>query len=202
MSSDFFFSLVRISCAQILRSAGIDRCSPSILNAVADILLRHLDLLSQTASRNARLSGRNEVVIQDVALAMEQVGLIHPYTVLDPWDTDPQATVGFENFIEWAKGPVPAEARRISKMPNQNANQKSSSNAAVAAAAAAQANNPQSNVTTIDEDDEWLVALMKKQSKLGHETRFNGTVLGGEDATVENDAKIAGTNGTGPAPPW
>lgn len=198
MSSDFFFSLVRISCAQILRSAGIDRCSPSILNAVADILIRHLDLLSQTASRNARLSGRNEVVIQDVALAMEQVGLIHPYTVLDPWDTDPQANVGFENFIEWAKGPVPAEARRISKIPNQHANQKSSSNAAVAAA---QANNPQSNVTTIDEDDEWLVALMKKQSKLGHETRFNGTVLGGEDANAENDAKIAGGNGSEP-PLW
>lgn len=204
---------MRISCAQLFRAAGVDKSSPIILDTMTDILIRHLDLLSKKATRNAALSGRNQVVIQDVALAMEQIGLIRPRVILDPWDTDPQADVGMRDFIDWAEGPIPEEARRISRIPNQNANQKSSSNAAAAAAQANNTNdtttntnnsnsnntnnhNQLSNVTTIDEDDEWLIALMKKQSKLGQEARFNATVLDNDESHIDNETKVVGGGGS------
>ncbi|ANB14679.1 Taf3p [Sugiyamaella lignohabitans] len=117
MSEEFFFSLVRISCAQIFRAAGIERCSPSLLDKASDLLVRHLTALSEKASDNAMLSGRNEVVIQDLALAMEELCVIRPRAILDPYDLDPNSFIGYENFIDWVKGPVPEEARRISRIP-------------------------------------------------------------------------------------
>lgn len=192
MSSEFFFSLLRISCTQIFRAAGIDRCSPMMLNTMTDLLLRHLTLLSTQASKYAELSGRNEVIIQDLVLAMQEVGggIIRPRARLDPYGVDPNGIQGFLNFIEWAKGPVPTEARRISSVPlNAITNNTISTTAAVV---------PTTNkddkdgvdestttvVTVSEEDSQWLTHLMKKQVGVGHEKRFNGTVLSVEEETI------------------
>jgi transcription initiation factor TFIID subunit 3 len=198
MSSDFFFSLIRISCAQIFRAAGIDRCSPSLLDAATDILVRYLCQLANQASKYAALSGRPEVVIQDVALAMEEMGLIRPRAILDPYDTDPNSLAGFTSFVEWAKGPIPEEARRISRIPQSqappvqqaSAPQKRESNAASIANVATTVSI--GVITTKpSEDEEWLTTLMRKKIKVGHETRFKGTVLG-QHEEVESETKIVG----------
>lgn len=87
--SEFFFSLLRVTTAQIFRAAGIDRCAPSVLDTATDIMRRHLLLLSFTSKELAEESGRSQVELADVAQAMQSTGLIHPYTTLDfsnGWD--------------------------------------------------------------------------------------------------------------------
>jgi histone H3/H4 len=192
MTSEIYFSLARISCIHIFRAAGIDRCSPQLLDAVTDIVIRHLMLLASKCSRNAELSGRNSVEIQDLALAMEQIGSIYPRCILDPFDADPNGIKGFSDFIDWAKGPVPDQVRRLSKqaMPDpviatgtvqfgdkeqENGDEKSSENA---------------------KQTDWLSNLSRKRAKIGQEKRFKGTVLSGlvgeEDDEDTSEIRIAG----------
>lgn len=154
MSSEFFFSLLRITTAQIFRAAGIDRCNPSVLDTATDIAMRHLLLLADTCVDLAAGSGRSEVNIQDLAEAMVSIGLIRPCREIDTscaddeFDLDkeydsedamgdelettnnnhnnnngPRITLppgqdvtGFIQFIEWAKGRIPNDARVISRV--------------------------------------------------------------------------------------
>ncbi|CAN6674485.1 hypothetical protein TRVA0_054S00826 [Trichomonascus vanleenenianus] len=182
-------------------------------------MLRYMDLLATKAQKFAHLSGRNQVVVQDLALAMEETGLIRPRSMVDdPHDTDPAGTEGFELFIEWAKGFVPEEQRRISKVPRQgvgttsaaaaaaNANKAAAeTSAALESESAATTSAGATTTTTMPsaasakpiandtEYDEWLSMLMKKQVKVGQEARFRGTILGPEDS-VQNDTVVAGGN--------
>lgn len=227
-NDEFFFALIRITCAQLFRSAGLDRCTPSTLDTIADLLIRHLNLLSTKATNLAHLSGRDQVVIQDMSKAMEEIGLIKPFLLLDELDLDPASVQGFNDFIEWAKGPIPAEARRISKISALSNGNSTTSNAAAAVAVSSQLqqkpsqlvkevqaeqqrllentetgnndnddnnnnhnNNSNTNTNNNKPDTEWLTALMKKQTKVGHEGKFKGTVLG-EDKNVQNGIKISG----------
>lgn len=81
--SEFFFSLLRVTTAQIFRASGIDRCAPSVLDTATDITRRFFLLLSETCQQLAEESGRRRVEIADVAQAMQIVGLIHPYVTFD-----------------------------------------------------------------------------------------------------------------------
>ena len=76
MDNSFYFSLARISTAQILRAAGLDRTRPSTLDAITDIMIRYLNLLATQAKFFAELSSRSECHIRDVRLAMEDIGII------------------------------------------------------------------------------------------------------------------------------
>lgn len=235
MSSDFHFSLLRISTAQIFRAAGIDRCNPTVLDTVTDIVMRHLLLLSNTCTELSSASGRSEVNITDLAEAMVSIGLIRPAPVIDTSaveivaeelaegdDVEPPLTspeiAGFIKFLDWAKGQVPADARTISRMavPQGPSLSNTSSTAVVPTLSAPpggapdaapetstgnleSAPNPldpttQSAATSIPPvvSGEWLTALMRKQVKVGHEKRFQGTVLSEDDSEVQNDYKIAG----------
>ncbi|KAF5100860.1 hypothetical protein D0Z03_000739 [Geotrichum reessii] len=89
-SNDFHFALLRISTAQLLRTVGIDRCAPSVLDTVTDIFLRHLNLLAITSQKLATLSGRKEVGVEDLAEAMVQIGVVKPAQYLDTsnYETD------------------------------------------------------------------------------------------------------------------
>lgn len=173
MSSDFFFSILRVTTAQIFRSAGVDRCSPSLLDTITDLFIRHLDLLSRTASRNASLAGRIEVTLQDVSLAMENVGLVKPFSLLEEDDFDSLTVDGFDLFIQWATGPVPEEARRVAGLAN-------------AGKATGADNEGTSN------DTEWLTSLVKKHAKIDHELKLKGTLLADPNFDGELVHKIAG----------
>lgn len=173
MSSDFFFSILRVTTAQIFRSAGVDRCSPSLLDTITDLFIRHLDLLSRTASRNASLAGRIDVTLQDVSMAMENVGLIKPYSLLEEDDYDSLTDDGFDLFIQWATGPVPEEARRVAGLAN-------------ASKATGADNEGSSN------DTEWLTSLVKKHAKIDHELKLKGTLLADPNFDGDLVHKIAG----------
>lgn len=145
MSSEFYFSLLRITTAQIFRAAGVDRCSPSVLDTATDITMRHLLLLADTCVDLAAGSGRSQVSIVDLAEAMVSIGLIRPCRAIDTSSADieegdeegdgddaavtehgsnniipplimGQDVAGFVQFIEWAKGPIPNDARVISRV--------------------------------------------------------------------------------------
>lgn len=145
MSSEFYFSLLRITTAQIFRAAGIDRCNPSVLDTATDITMRHLLLLADTCTELAAASGRSQVNIVDLAEAMVSIGLIRPARLIDTSSADlfseldgesdeeevdelerqaqqhvennSQEIAGFIQFLDWAKGAIPADARVISRTP-------------------------------------------------------------------------------------
>jgi hypothetical protein len=101
-STDFHFALLRISAAQLLRTVGIDRCAPSVLDTVTDIILRHLHLLAITSQKLATLSGRQEVAIEDLAEAMVQIGVVKPAQYLDTsnYETDLLLALGDNEGVE------------------------------------------------------------------------------------------------------
>ena len=110
-NSELFFSLLRISAAQILRSAGLTTAKPSVVDAFTDILARHLHLLGSTTREIAESSGRLQADIDDVRLALEHVGVIRPVNIYnDPEDAD---TRGVDALVEWFRGTQAAEMRRV-----------------------------------------------------------------------------------------
>ncbi|KAI5849005.1 hypothetical protein BZA05DRAFT_401964 [Tricharina praecox] len=109
--SELFFSLLRISAAQILRAAGLTTAKPSVVDAFTDILARHLLLLGSTTREIAESSGRLHADVDDVRLALEHVGVIRPVNVYaDPDDVD---THGVDSLVEWFRGTHAAEMRRV-----------------------------------------------------------------------------------------
>jgi hypothetical protein len=182
MSEQFYFAVLRITCGQILRAAGIDRCTPALLDALTDICARHLDLLSQTSVRLANLSGREEPEVYDVALAMERVGLVRPVAFLDRDDIDPNSIEGFKAFIEWAKGKVPDTARKISRI------QTGSINTVVV-------DRPKVKDGTMSQTDEpgtlWFNAMLEKARAERH-GKLAGTVIDDDGEYNAFSGSIAG----------
>ncbi|ODQ66866.1 hypothetical protein NADFUDRAFT_5337, partial [Nadsonia fulvescens var. elongata DSM 6958] len=169
--SDFHFALLRISIAQMLRAAGIDRCSPSVLDTITDLCIRHLTLLSTSSTAFANLSGRTQVTLADASQSMANHGVISPTTLLDSRDVDPKGMEGVHAFINWVKGEMTLRERQVAGLAGIATNPAS--------------NDPDSDVingtneptSTYNNDPKWLAQLMRKQVKIGHEGRFKGTVL-------------------------
>ena len=139
MDNPFYFSLARISAAQILRAAGIDRTKPSTLDILTDILIRYLHLLATTSMSYAYQSHRPESSIRDVRLAMEEIGVIGKGRLVsrkrikrfvqededadwkpDPEDTDPdgeddddESTETLVRLLNWFRGAQAVECRRV-----------------------------------------------------------------------------------------
>lgn len=140
MDNSFYFSLARISTAQILRAAGIDRTKPSTLDTLTDILIRHLHLLATQSTHFTLAAGRSESDIRDVRLAMEDIGIIAKGRLVSKKrvrriarnrrgmydddeqeeaeddtddDGDDESTETLERLLNWFKGSQAAECRRV-----------------------------------------------------------------------------------------
>jgi transcription initiation factor TFIID subunit 3 len=138
MDNPFYFNLARISAAQILRAAGIDRTRPSTLDTLTDILIRYLYLLGTQSMSFALIAGRTDPDIRDIRLAMEEVGIIAKGRLVsrkrlrrlvqqrageyevdeedkdpDGEDEDDDSTETLERLLKWFKGPQAAECRRV-----------------------------------------------------------------------------------------
>lgn len=140
MDNPFYFSLARISAAQILRAAGIDRTRPSTLDCLTDILIRYLHLLATQSMFFSLAADRPEADIRDIRLAMQDVGIIAKTRLVskkrvrriarvrddemdddkDEVDTDPdgededdESTETLKRLLNWFKGPQAAECRRV-----------------------------------------------------------------------------------------
>jgi histone H3/H4 len=138
MDNPLYFNLARVSAAQILRAAGIDRTRPSTLDILTDILLRYLHLLGTESMTFALAAGRGEADICDVRVAMEDIGLIAKGRLVskkrvrridrerrgvyesDDDDTDPdgedesdESTEALDKLLSWFRGSQAAECRRV-----------------------------------------------------------------------------------------
>ncbi|KAG5363694.1 Transcription initiation factor TFIID subunit 3 [Yarrowia sp. B02] len=184
--SDFYFALARISVAQLLRVAGIERCPPSVLDTITDLYIRHLDLLATETMNLAHHGGRFDAIVTDVAQAMVNTHVIKPVVLLDPYDVDPQGDQGMQDFVKWAKGPGPAEARRISRVAN---NVGSAQPAAAPSTYGITAKKQEDSAPA--EEVEWLQGLINRQTKMVGPARFKDTVLG-PSFEDKLDLKIAG----------
>ncbi|KAK6540948.1 hypothetical protein TWF694_008329 [Orbilia ellipsospora] len=106
----FYFSLLRIATAQMLRHAGLAGSRPSVLDSFTDITARYLTLLGTTARTISESSNRTTSELTDVLSAMEHLGLLKPLTIYTP---DLDDTRAVDNFIEWAKSPEVEELRKL-----------------------------------------------------------------------------------------
>ena len=138
MDNPFYFSLARVSAAQILRAAGVDRTRPSTLDILTDILIRYFHLLGTESATFALHAGRSEADIRDVRLAMEEIGLIAKGRLVskkrvrriarervglyesdendmdpDGEDEDDESTETLGKLLSWFKGGQAAECRRV-----------------------------------------------------------------------------------------
>lgn len=122
MEESFFFALLRISVAQILKASGFDKCKPLVLNAVTDLYIKHLQLVLSSAKKfsQARTNCTNKMGAEDLVQALLDVQLIKPLSfesVLDPHDSakPPQLeynTKSLESFVKWLKY---SDSYRLSK---------------------------------------------------------------------------------------
>ncbi|KAM9922893.1 hypothetical protein OXX59_005534 [Metschnikowia pulcherrima] len=119
MEDAFFFALLRISIAQILKSAGFDKCKPSVLHTVTDLYIKHLELVIGKAKKFAvaRTSSVNEMTAQDVAEALLDIGFLKPIAVNDPEGR--KNTKSIESFKNWVKySDTFAVSKRLSAVPS------------------------------------------------------------------------------------
>ena len=80
MKEQFFYALVRVSVAQILKAAGFERCKPLVLNQLVEVyLLFFLLLVSRVQQfKEQRIVGPSEIHVLDLTQAFLDVGLLKP----------------------------------------------------------------------------------------------------------------------------
>lgn len=76
LNAQFHFSLARITTTQLLRSAGVDRAKPSVIDSLTDLLIRHISLLAESSKTAAELAGRHKCELEDLREACEALGAI------------------------------------------------------------------------------------------------------------------------------
>lgn len=184
-SEDLFSSLLRPAVLHILRASGFHYGKPSAVDTVVDITARYLTLLAERTAENAWLNHNDPAPnLTDVRMAMQDCGLLVPTMTageeewkqilrkpLDLYNEesgardaeaqrrDAEDTADVRDFIDWVKGEQNKEIRRI------------------AGTYKPVATNPTEQLDQLEMED-YLNTLMKKHSKTGVESRFQGTVLG------------------------
>ncbi|OAL55985.1 hypothetical protein IQ07DRAFT_557882 [Pyrenochaeta sp. DS3sAY3a] len=183
--NDLFFSLLRPAVLHILRATGFHYGKPSAVDTIVDLTARYLSLLAERTAYNA-YSNHNDLTpdVTDVRMAMQDCALLVPTLTageeiwreilrkpLDDYNANTSArdneegrrnaedTADVTEFIDWIKGEQNKEIRRI------------------AGTYKPVATNPTEQLDQLEMED-YLNTLMKKHSKTGVESRFQGTVLG------------------------
>lgn len=111
MEENFYFALLRISVAQILKASGFDKCKPLVLNAVTSLYIKYLEKLLSKSKKFAQIRSNcaNEIQAQDLTQALLDIQLIKPLSlesILDPRDNpvEPEQefnTKSLESFVKW-----------------------------------------------------------------------------------------------------
>lgn len=124
-SVHFQNALLRPAILQIMRAAGYHNCSGAALDVTTDLAIRYLLLLATLTSRHAFSNhDDNATTIQDVRMALLEVGALHPqmsaseerakgFVKVNGRDVPFEDMRGVEGFLNWAKGPSNYEIRRI-----------------------------------------------------------------------------------------
>ncbi|OWY43707.1 bromodomain associated-like protein [Alternaria alternata] len=183
--NDLFLNLLRPAVLHILRATGFQHGKPSAVDTIVDLTARYLSLLAERTAYNA-FSNHNDLMpdVSDVRMAMQDCALLVPTMTageelwkeilrkpLDEYNEetgareneaarrDAEDTADVTEFIEWVKGDQNKEIRRIAGIYKPVAT------------------NPTEQLDQ-EEMEDYLNTLMKKHSKTGVESRFQGTVLG------------------------
>ncbi|KAI5967674.1 hypothetical protein CANMA_002854 [Candida margitis] len=78
MEDSFYFSLLRISIAQILKTQGFDKCKPSTLDTLTSLYINYLTkLTSESINLSVTRTRTNSPEIQDVMQAMIDIGSVN-----------------------------------------------------------------------------------------------------------------------------
>ncbi|KAF2468167.1 uncharacterized protein BDR25DRAFT_265839 [Lindgomyces ingoldianus] len=184
-ASDLFRTLLRPAVLHILRASGFHSAKPSVIDTLVDLTSRYLLLVASRTAHNA-YSNHNDLTpdITDVRMAMQDCGILVPSLTaaeelwkdklrkpLDDYEEetgarakeerrrDAEDTADVNEFIEWAKGDHNMEIHRI-------------------AGTAKPQNMTETEALDAMEMEDYLNTLMKKHSKTGVESRFQGTALG------------------------
>lgn len=215
--NDLFLNLLRPAVLHILRATGFHYGKPSAVDTVVDLTARYLSLLAERTAYNA-YSNHNDLIpdISDVRMAMQDCGLLVPTMTageelwkeylrkpLDEYNgesgaremeearRDAEDTADVTEFIEWVKGEQNKEIRRIAGTykpvatnPTEQLDQLEMEDY-LNSKSSGRAHDSQSLTKP--------AALMKKHSKTGVESRFQGTVLG-----VPSEIKPIKIEGGGP----
>ncbi|ORY80793.1 transcription factor TFIID complex subunit Taf3, partial [Protomyces lactucae-debilis] len=105
------FSVARITATQVLRAAGIDRASRTVVDTFADLLVHMLSLLATEAMHAANHTGRPRADLSDVRLAMDLVGLLRESGRSAPHEEHMQEAV--LGFGRWITGEQAQAMRRV-----------------------------------------------------------------------------------------
>ncbi|KAF1959071.1 hypothetical protein CC80DRAFT_490048 [Byssothecium circinans] len=186
MSTDvLFLTLLRPAVLHILRASGFQGAKPSVVDTLVDLTARYLTLLATRTAYNA-YSNHNDVEpnLSDVRMAMQDCGLLVPTMTageeiwseilrkpLEDYDEESGARAKEEKrreaddtadvlaFIDWVKGDQNKEIRRIAGVLKP------------ARPTAAE------QLDAVELED-YMSSLMKKHSKTGVDSRYQGTILG------------------------
>ncbi|AMD22325.1 HGL015Wp [Eremothecium sinecaudum] len=114
----FYFRLLRVSMIQLLKAHGFDRAKPSTVDTFTDLYIRFLSLLLQELRMlaAARMAMDGTIYIQDLSLALQNVGLIKPMDLLDVYDENSElpGDVGLQKLKDWCENsPSAVDARLV-----------------------------------------------------------------------------------------
>ncbi|CAI4053598.1 Taf3p SKDI_16G2560 [Saccharomyces kudriavzevii IFO 1802] len=130
---DFYFALLRISILQLLKAQGFDRARPSLVDLMTDLYAKFLGLLASEISSiaQARCDQDDTVALQDITVALENLGIVKPTNVLDVYDENSElsSSRGMEKFKDWCIYSAQLSDARIVALPTvellQNAEKES-----------------------------------------------------------------------------
>lgn len=117
----FYFSLLRISMIQLLKAHGFDKAKSSTVDLYTDLYVRYLELLMNEV-HNLVLVRRDldeEVALQDISQAMQNIGMLKPTDVLDVYDENPfhAGDKGMQKFKSWLLEDTPTVDARVISSP-------------------------------------------------------------------------------------
>lgn len=107
-SLQFHFALARIATLQLLRSTGIDRAKPSVVDSLTDILVRYITLLGERSKEVAESAGRHACEMEDLRAALEQVGGLYMTHREEAREEE-----GVVKFITWCMSDSAGNMRRV-----------------------------------------------------------------------------------------
>lgn len=103
---------------QLLKSHGFDRARPTTVDVLTDLYIKYFALLTEEIVRSAqsRKDWDETVALQDITLALQNLGVVKPMDVLDVYDENPNlpSDRGMQKFKNWCVNDhQPADARAV-----------------------------------------------------------------------------------------
>ena len=95
VNDEFYFSLLRISMLQLLKSIGFDKSKPSTVDIFTDLYIKWFELMLKEinklsmARQSSETDDDNNIALQDIAQAMINLGQIKPVDILNIYDENP-----------------------------------------------------------------------------------------------------------------